>query len=212
MTTIGTVAKQQPSARDFYDQIYTQRTPSQHPWVAGTASPELIELVWEQVITPGMNVLEIGTGVGTESIFLATRGMNVSGIDLSDAAINIAKKLADLYGVQVNLKQGDALNMDFQDQQFDAVCDQGVFHHLRDEERDRYAREVARVLKPNGLLALRCFSDKIPGSGQPRRISSTDLLDTLLPYFKLEQMKRVLSFSTADRQRPLGWSTLWYKK
>lgn len=202
----------QLAARNFYETIYQQRLPSEHPWVAGTASPELIKLVWEQVLTPGMQVLEIGCGIGTESVFMATRGMQVTGVDLSHSAIEISKKLASLYGVIVDFRQGDALNLDFPDNQFDVLCDQGVFHHLKDEERDVYARSIARVLKPNGLLVLRCFSDKIPGGPQPRRVSSTELLDTLLPYFKLEQLERVLSFSTESRQRPLGWSTLWYKK
>jgi 2-polyprenyl-3-methyl-5-hydroxy-6-metoxy-1,4-benzoquinol methylase len=200
------------AARNFYETIYKERLPSEHPWVAGTASPELIKLVWEQVLVPGMNVLEIGSGIGTESVFMATRGMNVTGVDLSESAIEISKKLADLYGVNINFQQGDALHLDFPDNHFDVLCDQGVFHHLKDEERAVYAQSIARVLKPNGLLVLRCFSDKIPGGPQPRRVSSTELLDTLLPYFKLEQLERVLSFSTPLRQRPLGWSTLWYKK
>ena len=38
----------------FYDKIYQSRKPSQHEWVAGTASPELINLVWNQVLVPGM--------------------------------------------------------------------------------------------------------------------------------------------------------------
>lgn len=208
----STIEKRPTNPRDFYEQIYSQRAPAEHPWVAGTASPELIKLVWEQVLTPGMKVLEIGSGIGTESVFMATRGMEVTGMDLSQSAVDIGKKLAALYGVHVDFRQGDILDHDLADNQFDVLCDQGVFHHLKDEERDVYARSIAGLLKPNGLLVLRCFSDKIPGGPQPRRISSTELLTTLLPWFKLEHMERVLSFSTADRQRPLGWSTLWYKK
>lgn len=207
-----TAEKSTATPRDFYEKIYSQRAPAEHPWVAGTASPELIKLVWEQVLQPGMKVLEIGSGIGTESVFMAARGMEVTGMDLSQAAVDISNKLAGLYGVNVDFRQGDILDHDLPDNQFDVLCDQGVFHHLKDEERDVYARSIARVLKPDGLLVLRCFSDKIPGGPQPRRISSTELLTTLLPYFRLEHMERVLSFSTEQRQRPLGWSTLWHRK
>lgn len=198
--------------KEFYDKIYSERTPSQHEWVAGTASPELIKLVWSGVIKPGMRVLEVGSGVGTEAVFLAVRGMDVSGVDLSSTAVDLGKKLADFYGVKVNFIQGDATKLEFEDNHFDVLCDQGVFHHLKDEERDAYASSIARVLKPNGLYVLRSFSEKIPGGPQPRRITSTELTDTFLPYFKLEHLERVLSFSTATRENPLGWFSLWYKK
>lgn len=200
------------SPREFYNKIYSEKLPAKHEWVAGTASPELIKLIWEGAIKPGMKVLEVGCGVGTESVFMAVRGMNVTGIDLSDAAVLLAKQLADFYGVDAEFKQGDATNLAFEDQSFDVVCDQGVFHHLRDEERENYAREIARVLKPKGQFVLRSFSDKIPGGPQPRRISSKELMSTFLPYFDIEHLERVLSFSTAQRDKPLGWFSLWIKQ
>lgn len=200
------------NARDFYENIYNEKKPAEHEWVAGTASPELVKLVWEGTLKPGMKVLELGSGVGTESVFMAIRGINVSAIDISDGAIRISKKLAELYGVHVDFKQGDATKIPFEDKNFDAVCDQGVFHHIKDEERESYAKEVARVLKSDGLLILRCFSDKIPGGPQPRRITSDELSQTFLTYLKLEHLERVLSFSTSQREKPLGWFTLWHKR
>lgn len=200
------------SARDFYENIYSMKKPAQHEWVAGTASPELAKLVWDGTLAPGMDVLEVGCGVGTESVFLAVRGMNVSAIDLSDNAVALSKQLAEFYGVQADFRQGDATKLPFADESFNAVCDQGVFHHLKDEERDVYAKEVSRVLKAGGLFVLRCFSDKIPGGPQPRRITSDELIQTFLPYLKLEQLERVLSFSTSTREKPLGWFILWIKR
>jgi ubiquinone/menaquinone biosynthesis C-methylase UbiE len=140
------------------------------------------------------------------------RGMQVSAVDLSESAIRLSQQLAAFYGVDADFRQGDATQLTFDDQLFDAVCDQGVFHHLQDEERTKYAQEVARVLKKDGLFVLRCFSDKIPGGPHPRRISSDELIDTLTPYLKLERMERVLSFSTSQREKPLGWFTLWQKR
>lgn len=197
---------------EFYDKIYAERKPSQHEWVAGTASPELVKFVWDGTLQPGMDVLEIGCGVGTESVFMACRGMNVSGVDLSNSAVALCNKLADFYGVKANFQQGSALDLPFEEGKFDAVCDQGVFHHLPDEARDVYAQSVSRVLKPGGMLLLRSFSDKIPGGPQPRRVKSRELTDTLLPYFDLELMERVLSFSTSTREKPLGWNTIWIKR
>lgn len=200
------------TARDFYETIYSSKKPAGHPWVAGTASPELINLVWEGVIAPGMKVLEVGCGVGTESVFMAIRGMDVMGVDLSASAVTLSQQLADFYGVKVNFQQGDVASLNFADQSFDVICDQGVFHHLKDEERQPYAKLICRLLKTNGLFVLRSYSDKIPGEGQPRRIKSDELIDTFHPYLRLEELRRVLSFSSERQKRPIGWYTLWEKR
>lgn len=203
------------SPREYYDNVYDTNLPVDHEWVAGSATPELIKLIWNDVIKPGQKVLEIGSGVGTESVFMAVRGMDVTGIDFSAAAVELGEKLALFYGVaeKAKFQQMDALQMSFADAEYDVVCDHGVFHHMADNERDLFAQQVARVLKPGGLLVLRCFSDKMDyNRPQPRLVSSTDLTDTFTPYFALEHMERVLSFSTPSRKQPLGWYTLWFKK
>jgi 2-polyprenyl-3-methyl-5-hydroxy-6-metoxy-1,4-benzoquinol methylase len=199
--------------REFYDKVYESQVPAKHEWVAGTASPELIKLVWDGVIKPRDKILEIGTGVGTESVFLAIRGMDVTGIDLSGVAIKLGKQLADFYGVNVSFKQMDALNLQFSKNIFDVVTDQGVFHHLRDEERNDYAQQIAKVLKPGGLFIMRGFSDKMNyNKPQPRLLTSSEIINTFLPYFNLEHMERVLTFSTETRKKPIAWFTVWYKK
>lgn len=200
-----------PTVRDYFTKTYGDKRPSAHEWTAGTASPELIQLVWDGTIPSGSRVLDVGCGIGSESVFLAVRGMKVTAIDVSENAIDTGKKLASAYGVEVDFKVSDVLSIPARDGEFDFVCDQGCFHHMSDEERPKYAKEIARVLKPGGTLVLRSFSDKIPGGPQPRRISSKELIDTFAASFRLEHLSRVLSFSTPQREKPLGWHSLWIK-
>ncbi|UWE03318.1 class I SAM-dependent methyltransferase [Laceyella sacchari] len=200
-----------PDVRSYFTKAYSEKLPSRHEWTAGTASPELIKLVWDQTIKPHSKVIEVGCGIGTEAVFLAVRDMEVTAVDISESAIETARKLADVYGVNVDFHVADALNLPVGDGEFDVFCDQGCFHHLTDEERGQYVKEVLRVLKPGGLFVLRSFSDKIPGGPQPRRISSKELIDTFASHFYLEHLERVLSFSTEQRQFPLGWFSLWFK-
>lgn len=200
------------NVREYFNQAYSTKQANEHEWVAGTASPELIDLVWRKVIPTGSEVLEVGCGIGTESVFLSVRGMKVTGIDISSSAIEKAQKLAEVYNVKPQFSVEDVINLPFEDNSFDTVCDQGCFHHLTDEERKEYTKEISRVLKKDGLLILRCFSDAIPGGPQPRRIKSDELIQTLQNDFILEELKRVLSFSTEQRDSPLGWSSIWVKR
>lgn len=197
---------------NYYKKIYSLEKPSEHEWTAGTAGPELVNMIYKKQIKPKSKILEIGCGLGTESIFLALRGMNVTAIDISDSAIKTAKQLADIYKVNVNWKVGNILNSSFEEDKFDVITDQGCFHHLTDDERRIYLHQVQKILKPDGMFILRCFSDKIPGGPQPRRISSNELIHTFYPEFRLEHLERVLSFSTTKREFPLGWFTIWFNQ
>jgi SAM-dependent methyltransferase len=205
------IMKSYPDIREHFVNAYNEKIPTQHEWTAGTASPELIKLVWEGVIKFNSRVLDVGCGIGSESVFLSVRGMNVTAIDISPSAIETARQLASIYGTDVEFKVADMLSIPVSDSEFDVVCDQGCFHHMSDEERPKYVNELLRVLKPNGLFVLRSYSDKIEGEGsQPRRISSKELLETFSE-LNLEHLERVLSFSTPKRFRPIGWFSLWYK-
>lgn len=197
---------------EFYNKSYVSEGGKQLDWTAGTAGPELVKLVYEGVIEPKSKILEIGCGLGTESVFLAARDMDVTAMDLSESAVSVGKKLANLYGVNVNWIAGDLLTTDLFNEEFDIITDQGCFHHMHEEERRIYLEKILKYLKPGGRLILRCYSDKIPGGHQPRRISSDDMLSTFFPALKLEHMERVLSFSTEKYSKPLGWFTIWYKR
>ncbi|PRX23125.1 methyltransferase family protein [Orenia metallireducens] len=197
---------------NYYTNVYADKAPAQLDWTAGTAEPELVSMVYEGQIKAGSKILELGCGLGTEAVFLAVRGMNVTAMDLSEEAINVGKNLANLYGTNVNFIQKDLLESDLFDEEFDIITDHGCYHHMTEAERETYVSKVTKYLKPNGMFILRCFSDMIPGGPQPKRISSDDMIESFHQKFKLEHMERVLSFSTKRYSKPIGWFTIWYKK
>jgi ubiquinone/menaquinone biosynthesis C-methylase UbiE len=96
----------------------------------------------------GRSLLEVGCGIGVDSIQLAKRGFNVTAVDLTENALTVARQFAEQRGVSIDFRLGNAEGLDFPDASFDAVYSFGVLHHTPDIERS--VAEVRRVLRPGG--------------------------------------------------------------
>lgn len=98
--------------------------------------------------TKGLRVLEIGCGMGTDGAQFAKAGADYTGVDLTEAAIELARKRFELSGLRGEFRVADAEQLDFPDESFDLVYSHGVLHHTPDISAA--VREIHRVLKPGG--------------------------------------------------------------
>lgn len=96
----------------------------------------------------GLRVLEIGCGLGTDGAQFAKAGADYTGVDLTDAAIDLARKRFEGSGLPGEFRVADAEHLDFADDSFDLVYSHGVLHHTPDTARA--VQEIHRVLKPGG--------------------------------------------------------------
>ena len=96
----------------------------------------------------GLKVLEIGCGLGTDGAQFAKAGAEYTGVDLTDAASELARKRFELFELKGQFQVADAENLDFPDQSFDVVYSHGVLHHTPD--MDAAVQQIHRVLKPGG--------------------------------------------------------------
>ncbi len=99
----------------------------------------------------GKKFLDYCCGTGEFSISLARNGANVTGIDISDVSIKIAKENATKYGLRdkIDFLVMDAEKLEFNDNTFDTIVCGGVLHHL---DIEKAYSELARVLSPNGEI------------------------------------------------------------
>ncbi len=114
-----------------------------------------LELARAAGIDSKMHVLDVGSGIGGSSRCLAREfGCRVTGIDLTDEYCRVAKMLTERIGLSalVSYQQGDALHLPFPDRTFDVVWTEHVAMNIPD--KTRLYREMFRVLKPGGTLAL----------------------------------------------------------
>jgi SAM-dependent methyltransferase len=95
-----------------------------------------------------LKVLEIGCGIGTDGAQFARAGADYTGIDLTAAAVDLARTRFAVSGLKGEFRVSDAENLDFPPDTFDLVYSHGVLHHTPDIESA--VSEIHRVLKPGG--------------------------------------------------------------
>jgi SAM-dependent methyltransferase len=103
----------------------------------------------------GLRVLEIGCGLGTDGAQFAKAGACYTGIDLTEAAVDLARTRFEVSGLPGEFLVADAENLDFADESFDLVYSHGVLHHTPDTARA--VQEIHRVLKPGGRAVVMLY-------------------------------------------------------
>ena len=116
----------------------------------------------------GARVLDVGCGIGGSARILARDyGLEVLGISISPAQIERARALTPPDLVHCRFAVMDALALELADSSFDAVWSVEASPHMPDKQR--YADELLRVLKPGGLLTVADWNRRDPTDGPMNR-------------------------------------------
>ena len=109
---------------------------------------------------PYGRALDLGCGSGMQSVQLAQRGWQVTGVELVPKALNAARQRARDAGVDVQLVRGDVANLQKLGVGFgyQFVLDFGMFHGLDDAQRQAMGREVSAVAEPGATLLMIVWS------------------------------------------------------
>jgi SAM-dependent methyltransferase len=187
------------SGKDFpdWETLYKGQKIETMPWYNENFDSDLEKELDERKIINDGKFLDLGTGPATQAIWLARRGFNVIGSDLSQAAINRARKI---YANEenVNFIVDDILNSKFNANEFDYIFDRGCFHVLSPADRQNYIRKIKRILKVNGILFLKCFSDKEPRQEGPYKFSQNRTSDLFSKSFRIDSIKETVYQGTLD--------------
>jgi len=103
----------------------------------------------------GLRVLEIGCGLGTDGAGFARAGALYTGVDLTEAAVSLARRRFELEGLPGEFRVADAEALEFADGSFDLVYSHGVLHHTPGTAAA--VREVHRVLAPGGRAVVMLY-------------------------------------------------------
>lgn len=173
------------STRDWNGHYASGQT----PWDSGEPDPHLVALVESGELAPG-RLLEIGCGTGTNALWLAQRGFEVTAFDLAPLAIERARAKQPAGG-SARFLVHDVLAAPAPGGPYDLVFDRGVFHVFDEAAvRARFAERVAEALRIGGRWLSLAGSTEGPArdTGPPRR-SALDLVTAVEPSLAIVSLR-----------------------
>jgi SAM-dependent methyltransferase len=178
------------------------------PWDSGLVSRELRRVVEAGDVKP-CRAIELGCGTGTNAIFLAQQGFDVTAVDLAPSAIERANAKAQESKVTAKFLHADVTKLDELQTPPDFVFDRGCYHCVRRAGLlDGYLATLARLTKPGARMLVLAGNPDAGEEGGPPKVTAAQLTAEFEPLFRFD---RLVAFRFEDAftiDGPLGWSCL----
>ena len=164
-------------SREYFDEVEVRK------YLVEPHIPAFAEFErWE-----GKRVLEVGCGIGTDSINFARAGARLTAVDLSSESVRIARERAKVIGVadRIDFVQANAeeLSSALGDERYDLVYSFGVVHHTPHPERA--LEQIRALVAPGGTLKLMVYHRRswkvfwiVAGQGRGRFWKTDELVAT----------------------------------
>ena len=171
----------------------------------------------QKVNLEGLRVLDLGSGMGKHSLFLAERGCHVTGIEISDTALRVARDRVEHSNLKIDFQKGDIGQLwPFENKSFNLSLDIISSNSLSETERKVYISELYRTLKPGGYVFVRALckdGDKnaenllkkfpgkeldtyvMPGTNIIERVFTKADIEGLYKYFEIKHLERKFSYT-----------------
>ena len=185
----------------------------QHPaaWDIGRPADELQKVVSRGTVR-ACRVVDLCCGSGTDAIYLASQGFDVTAVDIAPTALSQAEQKAHKAGVSVRWVLADVLappNLE----PFDFIYDRGCYHVVRDQNLAAYL-ETLRLFSHPGtwFLLLAARRENQAGVRPSQGVAEEELRYDFLPLFDLEWLREIRLESNQPGTAPPGWSALLRRK
>ena len=193
-----------------WDQSYVQGST---PWDTQRPSTELQRVVQELGLKP-CRALELGCGTGTNSVWLAQQGFDVTGLDIAATALRQAQACAAAAGVVVRFLRADVLAPPVLGEPFAFFFDRGCYHAVRRENPTGYANAVGRLLGPGaiGLVLAGNAKEPAPAGQGPPAVTEDELRRELGRAFTILALREFrFDAPPGSDESWLAWSCLVQK-
>jgi len=192
-----------------WDSRYRRKTRA--PWDTGKIAIELKKVVEDGTIKPGRAVV-LGCGTGTNSIYLASKGFDVTALDIAPTALAMAKTKADKAKASVRWMLVDVTAVP-KLKPFDFIFDRGCYHGVRRSNAKGFV-ESARKLSRAGtkFLILAGNANEARHYGPPR-VKEADIRKDFTSSFDFTWLRETKFGADGEKGKgPLMWSILLSRK
>jgi SAM-dependent methyltransferase len=189
--------------REQMERIYRDIPLDEIPWNMAEPPKALVTAVTANATKAG-KIIEMGCGAGNYVIHFSRMGYDCTGVDISGNAIRIAGSLASAAGAGCRFLVADVTgDLSEWESTFDFAYDWELLHHIFPEDRERYVRNVHRLLNADGRYLSVCFSEHSPqfgGSGKYRKTpigtvlyfsSERELEELFRKFFVIRELKTI---------------------
>jgi len=182
------------------------------PWDTGRVDHNLADALARHDIRP-CRALELGCGTGSNAIWLARRGFDVTASDISETAVQRARQAAERAGVALSFAAGDLLHDPLPQGPFGLVFDRGCFHSVGDASaRGLFGRVVSDRLADGGYwLSLIGSADGPLREVGPPRLSAADIAAAVEERFEILSLQTT-HFDSTQADPPRAWVCLMRKR
>lgn len=191
--------------RPSWDERYQR---GDTPWDSGRPSEELRRVLAEAKIAP-CRAIEFGCGTGTNAVWLAQQGFDVTATDISPLALAQAQRRAADAGARVRFLQADVLDPPAElTGPFDFFFDRGCYHVVRRDNVEAYLATLRRLTQPGSLGLVLTGNAREPHDPGPPVVSEADLRAELGSVFTIVQLREFRFDADTGDLRFLAWSAL----
>ncbi|MBI4834396.1 MAG: class I SAM-dependent methyltransferase [Planctomycetes bacterium] len=98
-------------------------------------------------------MIELGCGAGNVALWLADKGYEISGVEISSTAVEWAKEKAKAKNIKADFRVGNVVDLkDYKDNTFDFVLDGHCLHCIIGDDRKQFLKNALRIIKPKGVF------------------------------------------------------------
>lgn len=112
------------------------------------------------------DILVPGIGYGRNAKVFIDHGINVTGIEISKTAIDLARQ----QGLDINIFHGSVADMPFENKRYDGIFCHALIHLLNNSERKKFIQDCYNQLKPNGYMIFTTISKEAPMFGKGKQL------------------------------------------
>lgn len=182
------------------------------PWDKGAPSSHLKTAVESGEVKPGRAVV-LGCGTGTNALYLARKGFDVSAIDVAPTALNLAEEKAAKAKLKVRWLLADVLAPPVDLDAFDFIFDRGCYHGVRRGNAKGYVDTARRLSKPGSQILILAGNANEERHYGPPRVKEEELRGDFTPDFEFVRLDTIhFDANEPNAKGALAWSVLLRRK